>query len=194
MYLLNAQQISHYVNEMPFGSYLDITNFRPHALQHTTYYFALGRNYDVIDGDNPQPKRLTNDAKHLVLPARGYVTAKSYESFQLSDKVMGVLGAVSDLAKRGLQLVHSPFIDPIFRGPLTVGIYNCLDREVVLKLGTSIGKVSFFDISDTYPVGILTGSVQERKFKQLLGHEDDDPIPTDDEDDSELYGKKPWQS
>src|SRR5688572_25102693 len=112
MYLLNHDQIRRYV-AAPLGTYLDIVNFNEDRLQHTSYYFSLGRDYEIAEGDGFKLSRLDGERKHLVLPPNGYAVIKSHETFILSDKVMGIIGPVSDFVRWGLELVHSPFIDPL---------------------------------------------------------------------------------
>ena len=73
----------------------------------------------------------------------------SLESFHLTDRVLGLFGSTSALALRGLQLVHSPAIDPLFEGSLELGIRNVSASDVELKVGDSIGKLQLFDVSDS---------------------------------------------
>jgi len=178
MYLLNAQQVKRYVNAR-YANYLDILPWDESRQQHTAYYFGLGADYDVADGDGFATRRLTRSAP-LVVPPRAFLKIKSEEVFNLSEKVMGILGPVSDLADMGLQLVHSPFIDPIYHGHLMLGLVNHLDRDVALDRGVAIGKVSFFDISDTYPVELIPGSRAEQKFRRRRPDRDDDPVHPQD--------------
>lgn len=192
MYLLNHDQIRRYV-AAPLGTYLDIVNFNESRLQHTSYYFSLGRDYEIAEGDGFKLSRLDGERKHLVLPPGGYAVIRSHETFILSDKVMGIIGPVSDFVRWGLELVHSPFIDPLFNGKLELGLWNRLQRDAAVILGQRIGKVSFFDISDTYPIGIVPKSLQEDKFRRRASLRDDDPIPVDDEDDESLYERKEWE-
>jgi deoxycytidine triphosphate deaminase len=177
MYLLNAQQISKHV-QSPRGQYLDIENYDERSLQHTSYYFRLGEQYELLGGTEPQIMRLTEDKPYLNLGPNGYAVVKSHEIFILSDKLIGIFGQRSRLAAQGLELVHSPFIDPLFRGRLVLGLSNRLPVAVRLRLGQIIGKVSFFDISDTYPVQVIAGSIIQETFDRRRPQRDDDPVPS----------------
>ncbi|SRR6266542_1336047 len=73
----------------------------------------------------------------------------SLEGFELSERVLGIFGHASDLFLRGLELVHSPFIDPSFKGRLELVVRNMSDRDVTLVPGEVVGKIMFFDISDS---------------------------------------------
>jgi deoxycytidine triphosphate deaminase len=193
MYLLNHDQIRRYV-AAPRGTYLDIINFDPKRLQHTSYYFSLGREYEILDSGDSRLLRLDDKTQHLVLPPQGYAVIKSHETFMLSDKVIGLIGPISDFVRWGLGLVHSPFIDPMFHGQLELGLLNRLPKAATVRLGQAIGKVSFFDISDTYPIEIVPSSAQEEKFKQRYPRRDDDPVSGDEDDGKDsIYKRKPWQ-
>ena len=80
------------------------------------------------------------------------VHVESMEKFDISNKVMAIFGQLSGIKELGIQMVHSPFIDPCFRGRLYVGLANVSNKNTYIDLGDIIGKISFFDISDTYPV------------------------------------------
>src|SRR2546427_4637592 len=85
----------------------------------------------------------------VVLEAGAYEPIWSLEEFGLSERVLAVFGHSSDLFLRGLELIHSPFIDPGFPGKLQLVIRNFSNSQVTLSVGDVIGKITFFDISDT---------------------------------------------
>ena len=79
---------------------------------------------------------------------------------------MGILGQCSEITNMGLQLINSPFIDPKFNKPLRFGLKNLSNEDAILEFGvTKIGKVSFFDISDTYPIIIDESSTFAKRFR-----------------------------
>ena len=53
------------------------------------------------------------------------------------------------MTRKGLQLIHSPSIDPAFDSALELAVRNNTDAAVRLEVGERIGKVLFFDVSDT---------------------------------------------
>jgi deoxycytidine triphosphate deaminase len=114
---------------------------------------------------------LTEADPFLRLGPREYVRVESYEHFQLDKSILGIMGGVSDTARIGLQLVYSPFIDPLFPGEneygrLELGLLNLSEFEAHIRFMSRLGKVSFFDVSDTYPVRLIAGSDSERKFQE----------------------------
>lgn len=172
MFLLNSDQIQACVKSAR-GHRLDIEPFEVSGLQHTSYYFRLGDAYERESANSGArvTSRLSNEQPILTLEAHEYVRVWSYEQFMLDKTVLGIFGSLSDLAEAGLLLAHSPFIDPLYpntgvSAPLELGITNLRSRKVDLRLGQRIGKVSFFDISDTYPVRLIPGSASEDKFQE----------------------------
>src|SRR5262249_20117569 len=121
-------------------------------LQHTCYYFRLGAHYQIGPGNPGQTFELSEGGKPLVIEPGSFAHVESLEVFTLSAKVLAMFGTTSDLASEGLHLSHSPFIDPLFDGRLKIGIWNHTPGRASLRFGDRIGKVAFFDISDTYPI------------------------------------------
>jgi deoxycytidine triphosphate deaminase len=168
---------------MTRSQYLDIVNFDERKLQHTAYYFSLGDHCEILTATpDPQIIRLTEEKPYLNLGPHAYAVVKTYETFLLSDKLIGVLGQTTKLAETGVALVHSPFIDPLYYGRLVCGLSNCLAKPIRLRLGERIGKISFFDISDTYPVSVIKGSILESTFNERHPQRDADAIPRESEE------------
>ena len=191
MYLLNNQQILRAVETLRRGERLDIFPFERSCLQHTAYYFRLG---DQIirtrppDGHQYGPYGppydsyidqvivLSESERYFRMEPREYVRIRSFERFALDHATLAILGGLSDLHRRACQLVHSPFVDPLFPssdptsetsgGFLELGLLNLSEDSVTLEYKQLIGKIAFFDVSDTYPVELIKGSASERKFRE----------------------------
>ena len=164
MYLLNNRTIEKCISDRACGnnSILDIKHFEPQNLEHTFYYFRLGAKYKDRLSNNWH--ELTDEGRILKIPGNSYFTIRSLERFETSNQVLGIMGQSTDLIKYGLILVHSPYIDPVYNGPLVLGIHNPLPEEVSLELGQTLGKVSFFNISDTYPIVTRESSMYTEKL------------------------------
>ncbi len=150
MFLLNEPRLRAYMK----ANLLSIDPLSEELLHPTWYYFRLGRATTVFDpqsGDRTD-RFLEDEGDTLAIPANGYARIWSQESFRFSERVLGMFGHLSDLVKKGLALVHSPSIDPHFNGYLEMGLQNLLPREQVVRFGDPIGKLLFFDISDSNPI------------------------------------------
>jgi hypothetical protein len=107
----------------------------------TYYYFRLG---GVVDEGNVVPIK-----QALNLRKRELKRVFSLETFALSERTFAILGPCTELLFRGLKLHNSPTIDPGFSGSLEMLIENYTDEIVVLEPAMKVGKVVFFDISDS---------------------------------------------
>lgn len=195
MYLLNRQQMITRVNNTRLN-YLNIRNFELKNLQHTSYYFRVGQTYKIFNSDNNiEEKKLNNRNEIITIKPNQYILIQSAEVFILSDKVKALIGSCGVNIENGLLLNYSPFIDPLYEGWIEVGVKNLLDFDIHLKIGQKLGKVSFIDISDTYPIEIAEGTFQKSKFENraLFSSESDDGIRyPEEEDDTDIYKKKDW--
>ena len=176
MFLLDSQMITEYMKE----GLLTISDFEQSMLHPTYCYFRLGKWAKVFDGQRLGYRPVViGEPGHEILsiPAHGYALIQTFERFTLSRRVLGFFGQPSALPRKGLRLNHSPTIDPLFDGYLEMGLENLLDRPAQVEYRERIGKVVFFDVSDTYPVGDIKGTLSEKDFKrreQLKGAE---PLP-----------------
>ena len=122
--------------------FLKINNHEPTNHIGNFYYFRLGgrqENGQVIEGD-----------ESVIIPKNGFMKIWSLEEFVLSERVLGLFGNLSALVHQGLQLIHSPSVDPGFTGALALGIRNNTSKDMNLQVGERIGKILFFDVSDTF--------------------------------------------
>ncbi len=106
------------------------------------YYFRLGakrQGRDVVP----------IDSRGLSIAPHSHAQIWSLESFTLNERVLGLFGSLSALFDKGLQLLNSPFIDPAFNGALSLVLLNLTGDVQTIGAGEKIGKVSFFDVSDT---------------------------------------------
>jgi deoxycytidine triphosphate deaminase len=174
VYLLNRVQILEAIDGRLPG--LQIGDFDESCLQHTSYYFRLGANYEYRNDKGEWTPGHLGDGQHLTLDPGGTVRIESLEHFNLGERVLGMLGATSTLARDGLLLLHGPFIDPLFpsggrrghklSGPLQMALANQTRDSQKVAFKAKIGKVAFFDISDTYPIRLVAGSVSEALFAE----------------------------
>lgn len=106
------------------------------------YYFRIGA---LKEGD-----KVIAIEKEFTLSPNDFQRVWSMERFEFSDRVFALFGNLSAMVEKGVQLVHSPSIDPGFKGSLALGIKNNSDKPVKIQLGERIGKIIFFDCADTF--------------------------------------------
>lgn len=176
MRLLNSDNIVESVNNN--NQYLTIENFDTHFLHSTYYYFRLGHHFKAKLTPEAEwtSGTLNEKTPSLILPPSAYVVARSVERFRLSAEVAAIFSQTSDFIFLGLELIHSAFVDPLFEGHLEVGIWNRFATSAEIRLGMPIGKIKFFDVSDTSPIAGSEGTISELKFERRRSFQDKDPL------------------
>ena len=165
MFLLDDQMITEYMRQ----GHLNITDFEQTMLHPAYYYFRLGKWVKIFDEQRHdyRPEVIGEPGSEVLsIPAHGYALIQTFERFKLSGRVLGLFGQLSAIPRKGLRLNHSPTIDPRFDGYLEMGLENLLDRPAQVEYCERIGKVVFFDVSDTYPVGDIKGTLSEEDFRR----------------------------
>jgi deoxycytidine triphosphate deaminase len=125
--------------------YLLIEDYLAANHKQTFYKFRFGAKNKVDkNGDD-----VYGEEEPVVLERGAFEKIWSLEKFVLSERVLAIFGHSSDLFLRGLELINSPFIDPAYPGKLQLIVRNFSNEQVTLSVGDIIGKITFFDISET---------------------------------------------
>ncbi len=121
---------------------------------HLDRSFRVFRNnrYPYIDVRTPQPD-LTElltiaDEEPFVLHPGEFVLGQTLEWVELPDDLVARLEGKSSLGRLGL-LIHSTagYVDPGWRGKLTLELSNVAKLPIALYFGMKIGQISFFEMS-----------------------------------------------
>lgn len=164
MYLLNSSKILEYSNQSPFQD-LHIKYLSEDNLNPSSYYFRIGNHFSENRGDKWQT--LSEKNQTITIQPNQLILVTSLESFRLSKRVFGIIGPSTDMQKYGLRILYGQFIDPMFDGHLEIGIHNPFNESISIKFKETLGKVCFFDVSDTYPIlDNDAHSVYKKKFKR----------------------------
>ena len=133
---------------------------RPDDLQpssvdlHLDRSFRVFRNnrYAFIDVRAPQPdltELLTvDDDEPFILHPGEFVLGQTHEWVELPDDLVARLEGKSSLGRLGL-LIHSTagYVDPGWKGNLTLELSNVANLPIALYFGMRIGQISFFKMS-----------------------------------------------
>jgi dCTP deaminase len=142
----------------------DEADLQPSSIDlHLDRSFRVFRNsrYAFIDVRAPQPD-LTElssvaDDEPFVLHPGEFVLGQTLEWVELPDDLVARLEGKSSLGRLGL-LIHSTagYVDPGWRGKLTLELSNVAKLPIALYFGMKIGQISFLAMSS--PVNRPYGS------------------------------------
>lgn len=130
---------------------------------HLDRSFRVFRNnrYAFIDVRQPQPDltellRVADEEPFILHPGE-FVLGQTLEWVELAGDLVARLEGKSSLGRLGL-LIHSTagYVDPGWRGNLTLELSNVANLPIALYHGMKIGQISFLQMSS--PVERLYGS------------------------------------
>jgi dCTP deaminase len=133
----------------------DARDLQPSSVDlHLDRSFRVFRNnrYAYIDPRTPQPdltELLTvGDDEPFVLHPGEFVLGQTVEWVELPDDLVARLEGKSSLGRLGL-LIHSTagYVDPGWKGTLTLELSNVANLPIALYAGMRIGQISFFRMS-----------------------------------------------
>jgi dCTP deaminase len=133
----------------------DAKDLQPSSVDlHLDRRFRVFRNnrYAYIDVRNPQPdltELLTiQDDEPFVLHPGEFVLGQTLEWTELPNDLVARLEGKSSLGRLGL-LIHSTagYVDPGWKGNLTLELSNVANLPIALYYAMKIGQISFFKMS-----------------------------------------------
>jgi dCTP deaminase len=140
------------------------TDLQPSSVDlHLDHSFRVFRNnrYPYIDVRALQPDltellRIEGDEPFILHPGE-FVLGQTLEWVELPDDLVARLEGKSSLGRLGL-LIHSTagYVDPGWKGTLTLELSNVANLPIALYAGMRIGQISFFEM--TSPVERPYGS------------------------------------
>jgi dCTP deaminase len=133
----------------------DEADLQPSSIDlHLDRSFRVFRNnrYGFIDVRTPQPDltellTIADDEPFMLHPGE-FVLGQTLEWVELSDDLVARLEGKSSLGRLGL-LIHSTagYVDPGWKGKLTLELSNVAKLPIALYFGMKIGQISFFEMS-----------------------------------------------
>jgi dCTP deaminase len=150
----------------------DPVDLQPSSVDlHLDHAFRVFRNnrYPFIDVRQPQPDltellRIEDDEPFILHPGE-FVLGQTLEWVELPNDLVARLEGRSSLGRLGL-LIHSTagYVDPGWKGNLTLELSNVANLPIALYAGMRIGQISFFKMSS--PVERPYGSPELRSRYQ----------------------------
>ncbi|MBA2489904.1 MAG: dCTP deaminase [Chloroflexi bacterium] len=133
----------------------DPTCLQPSSVDlHLDRDFRVFRNnrYPYIDVRTPQPDLTEivsiSDDEPFILHPNEFVLGQTLEWVELPDDLVARLEGKSSLGRLGL-LIHSTagYVDPGWKGNLTLELSNVANLPIALYFGMKVGQISFFRMS-----------------------------------------------
>ncbi|MBR5683529.1 MAG: dCTP deaminase [Ruminococcus sp.] len=124
-------------------------------IQPASVDVRLGNTFSVVE-DTPtgiitlnseiKYKTITAD-KYLILPGQ-FVLATTMEYFELPDDLTAFVEGRSSLGRLGLFIQNAGWVDPGFRGEITLELFNANRCAIELQCGRRVGQLVFAQMDD----------------------------------------------
>ena len=129
---------------------LTVTPLTDEQIQPASVDIRLGNTFSIVD-DMPSGvitldseikyKTITAD-RFLILPGQ-FVLATTMEYFELPDDLTAFVEGRSSLGRMGLFIQNAGWVDPGFKGEITLELFNANRCAIELTAGRRVGQLVF---------------------------------------------------
>lgn len=129
---------------------LIITPLEQGQIQPASVDIRLGNTFSVVEDsssgiitlDHSVDYKSIETDTYLILPGQ-FVLATTMEYFELPDNLTAFVEGRSSLGRMGLFIQNAGWVDPGFKGEITLELYNANRFAIELKSGRRIGQLVF---------------------------------------------------
>ncbi len=124
-------------------------------IQPASIDIRIGNTYSVVEDsssgiidldDEIRYKQITAE-KYILLPGQ-FVLATTMEYFELPDNLTAFVEGRSSLGRMGLFIQNAGWVDPGFKGEITLELFNANRCAIELSAGRRVGQLVFAQLDD----------------------------------------------
>lgn len=135
---------------------LTITPVEKEQIQPASVDVRLGNTFSIVEDmsrgilslDNEIVYKTITADTYVLLPGQ-FVLASTMEYFELPDNLTAFVEGRSSLGRIGLFIQNAGWVDPGFRGEITLELFNANRCAIELKAGRRVGQLVFAQLDDT---------------------------------------------
>ena len=125
-------------------------------IQPASIDIRLGNTFSIVEDTSTGIINLENKIKYKTITTDSYillpnqfVLATTMEYFDLPDDLTAFVEGRSSLGRMGLFIQNAGWVDPGFKGEITLELYNANRCAIELKAGRRVGQLVFAKMDDT---------------------------------------------
>ena len=125
-------------------------------IQPASVDIRLGNTFSIVEDTSTGIINLENEIKYKTITTDSYillpnqfVLATTMEYFDLPDDLTAIVEGRSSLGRMGLFIQNAGWVDPGFKGEITLELYNANRCAIELKAGRRVGQLVFAKMDDT---------------------------------------------
>lgn len=151
------------------------------ALQPASVDLSLGEHFLLIDENNMGIISLNEEIKYremntreITLPPHSFLLATTAEHVELPDNLTAFVEGRSSIGRMGLFIQNAGWVDPGFKGRITLELYNANSLPIKLEAGRRVCQLVFCKM-DAAPSAPYSGKYQgQRTTVGSRAHLDDE--------------------
>ena len=124
-------------------------------IQPASIDIRLGNTFSIVEDTSTGIINLENEIKYKTITSDTYillpnqfVLATTMEYFDLPDDLTAFVEGRSSLGRMGLFIQNAGWVDPGFKGEITLELYNANRCAIELKTGRRVGQLVFAMMDD----------------------------------------------
>lgn len=134
---------------------LVVTDLEPEQIQPASIDIQIGNTFCIVEDspsgiinleDEIQYKQITAE-KYTLLPGQ-FVLATTMEYVELPDDLTAFVEGRSSLGRMGLFIQNAGWVDPGFKGEITLELFNANRCAIELCAGRRIGQLVFAQLDE----------------------------------------------
>ena len=134
---------------------LSIDPFEKGQIQPASVDIRLGNTFSIVEdsstgvinlGNEITYKRIQTDT-YVLLPGQ-FILATTMEYFRLPNNLTAFVEGRSSLGRLGLFIQNAGWVDPGFRGEITLELFNANRCAIELRSGRRVGQLVFAMMDD----------------------------------------------
>lgn len=157
------------IYKMIKNSELKITPLENEQIQPASVDIRLGNTFGVVEDspagiitmDSEIKYKIIESDTYILLPNQ-FVLATTMEYFELPDDLTAFVEGRSSLGRMGLFIQNAGWVDPGFKGEITLELYNANRCAIELKAGRRVGQLVFAKM-DAAALNPYNGKYQGQK-------------------------------
>jgi dCTP deaminase len=129
---------------------LVVTPLGKESVQPASIDCTLGEDYLVIDENHMEVLTLTGEiryrkiqASEITLPPHSFILATTREYIELPDDLTAFVEGRSSIGRMGLFIQNAGWVDPGFKGRITLELYNANSLPIRLSANRRICQLVF---------------------------------------------------
>lgn len=148
---------------------LSISPFEKDQIQPASVDVRLGDTFCIVE-DSPNGKitleneilyRTIKTDTYILLPGQ-FVLATTMEYLKLPDDLTAFVEGRSSLGRMGLFIQNAGWVDPGFKGEITLELFNANRCAIELKAGRRVGQLVFAKL-DEVALNPYSGKYQDQR-------------------------------